>query len=89
MHFTNTLLIVLTSALATSATNVHNQFGVNGDIQDRVGTVQGLPNGGSVAIGGGWGFFWVDASACHGGANSGVLQWPADFGVRFLIYSLE
>jgi len=81
MYFTKTTLTILISALVASATNVHNQYGENGWIQDNAGTTVQLNNGASANLGGGWGFFWVSSSVC--GDNSVAFTWPSNYGVSF------
>ncbi|KAF4632842.1 hypothetical protein G7Y89_g5283 [Cudoniella acicularis] len=71
-------LTIFISALAASATNVHNQYGVNGWIQDSAGTDVQLNNGQSTGIGGGWGFFWISSSDCSD--NSVAFTWPSNYG---------
>jgi hypothetical protein len=70
--------VILATALSATATHVHNQFGKDGYIQDDQGSELALNNGGSVTIGGGWGFFWVDSSVC--GKNSVAYTWPSSYG---------
>ncbi|PYH87356.1 hypothetical protein BO71DRAFT_404723 [Aspergillus ellipticus CBS 707.79] len=78
MHLIQTTTLLLVSALGVAATHVHNQFGHNGWIQDDQGTDVQLNNGGSVTLGGGWGFFWVDGSVCS--KNSVTYTWPSSYG---------
>ncbi|KAI9858149.1 MAG: hypothetical protein M1813_007798 [Trichoglossum hirsutum] len=78
MRFTTSALALLAAATAAVATNVHNQYGHNGWIQDRAGTNLQLQNGHSVNIAGGWGFFWVDAGICAD--NSVAYGWPENYG---------
>ncbi|KAL3458912.1 hypothetical protein BJX64DRAFT_265617 [Aspergillus heterothallicus] len=71
------LAVLLLSGLA-AATHVHNQYGHDGYIQDNQGTEVLLKNGKSVDVGGGWGFFWVQANICH--QNAIAYTWPKDYG---------
>lgn len=80
-------LVVLATALSTTATHVHNQFGHSGWIQDDQGTDVALNNGGSVTLGGGWGFFWVDSSVCS--KNSVTYSWPSSYGGMLPRYSSQ
>ncbi|RAK77665.1 uncharacterized protein BO72DRAFT_447811 [Aspergillus fijiensis CBS 313.89] len=78
MHFFKSTTVLLVSALGVSATHFHNNYGKNGWIQDNQGSDIQLKNGGSVTIGGGWGFFWVDSSVCS--KNSVTYTWPSSYG---------
>ncbi|KAJ5368175.1 uncharacterized protein N7496_007935 [Penicillium cataractarum] len=71
-------LVILATALTATATNVHNQFGHSGWIQDDQGTDVALNNKGSATVGGGWGFFWVSGSVCS--KNSVTYTWPSNYG---------
>jgi hypothetical protein len=82
MQFTKATLAVLTSALAASATNVHNQYGENGWIEDSVGTVIELDYLASASIGGGDGFFWVSPAVCNN--DSVYFTWPSTYKVSYL-----
>jgi hypothetical protein len=55
----------------------HNQYGINGWIQDDVGTDLYLGNGQSQTLGGGWGFFWISG---HCSDNSAAFTWPTNYG---------
>lgn len=81
MHFFKSTTVLLVSALGVSATHFHNNYGKNGWIQDNQGSDIQLKNGGSVTIGGGWGFFWVDSSVCS--KNSVTYTWPSSYGGMF------
>lgn len=72
------VFVVLATAIAATATKVHNNFGHNGYIQDDQGTDVALNNGGSATVGGGWGFFWVPSSVCV--KNSVAWSWPSSYG---------
>ncbi|KAJ5355439.1 uncharacterized protein N7496_012651 [Penicillium cataractarum] len=72
-------LVILATALAATATTVHNQSGNPGWIQDNKGKDHYLNNGGSVTLSGGWGFFWIEDVSCQT-QNSAAFSWPSGYG---------